>query len=114
MGAYLSTIPNAMMHMNEFRPIKIEKSVPPALGTAFAGAGDKKGGNKKKMTGVTPGRLSPEEWYALSDAKTAKLRKEREDAKKAKEVGDKKSSKSKDSDDKSTSERVSHRSKRKC
>ena len=103
LGAYPSTIPNAMMRMNEFRPIKIDKPVPPALGTAFAGAGDKKGGDKKKTTGGTPGRLSPEEWYALSDAQKAKLRKEREDAKKAKEAGDKKSSKSKNSDDKSTS-----------
>jgi hypothetical protein len=53
------------------------------------------------------GRLSPEEWYALSDAEKAKLRKEREDAKKAKDDGDKKSSKksskSKDSNDTSTS-----------
>ena len=51
------------------------------------------------------GRLLPEEWYALSDAKKAKPRKEREDAKKTKGDGDKsskKSSKSKDSDDKST------------
>ncbi len=54
MGAYPSTIPNAMMRMNKFRPVKIEKSVPTALGTAFAGAGDKKGVNKKKTTGGTP------------------------------------------------------------
>ena len=38
---------------------------------AFAGAGRKKGGNKKKT-----GRLLAEEWNALSDADKAKLRKE--------------------------------------
>ncbi len=37
LGAYPSTIPNAMMRMNEFCPVKINKPVPPALGTAFAG-----------------------------------------------------------------------------
>jgi len=83
--AYPSTIPQAMMRMNEFRPVKIKKTVPPALGTAFAGAGDKKGGDKKKSALGGVGRLSPEEWYALSDAKKAKLRKEQEDAKKAKD-----------------------------
>ncbi len=72
--AYLSTIPNAMMRMNEFRPIKIKKTVPPAMGTAFAGAGEKKGGNKKKSTSGGVGRLSSEEWYALSEAEKAKLR----------------------------------------
>ena len=66
------------------------------MGTAFAGAGGKKGGNKKKTV-----RLSAEEWNALSDANKAKLRKEREDAKGAKEATDKKPSKSKDDDDKS-------------
>jgi hypothetical protein len=45
LGAYPSTIPNAMMCMNEFCPVKIDKPVPPALGTAFAGAGVKKGGD---------------------------------------------------------------------
>ena len=50
------------------------------------------------------GHLSAEEWYALSDAKKAKLRKERENTKvAAKEATDKKPSKSKDSDDKSSS-----------
>ena len=48
LGAYPSTIPNAMMRMNEFRQVKNEKSVPPALGTAFAGAGEKNGEDKKK------------------------------------------------------------------
>ncbi len=86
-----------MMRMNKFRLVNIKKPVPPALGTAFAGAGDKKGGNKKK----TAGRLSAEEWYALRDANKAKLRKERENAKVDKPT-DKKPSKSKDSDDKST------------
>ncbi len=106
MEVYPSTIPNAMMRMNKFRPIKIKKTVPPAMGTAFAGAGEKKGGNKKKSASGGVGRLLPEEWYALSDAEKAKLRKEREDAKKTKGDGvksSKKSSKSKDSDDKSTS-----------
>jgi len=93
LGAYLSIIPNAMMRMNKFRPVKIEKPVSPALGTAFAGAGDKKGGNKKKT-----GRLSAEEWYALSDANKAKLRKERENSKVDKPT-DKKPSKLKDSND---------------
>jgi hypothetical protein len=63
--AYPSTIPNAMMRMNEFRPIKIEKTVPPAMGMAFAGAGERKGGDKKKSTSRGVGRLSSEEWYAL-------------------------------------------------
>ncbi len=45
-----------MMRMNEFCPVKIEKPIPPALGTAFVGAGGKKGGNNKKT-----GRLSAEE-----------------------------------------------------
>ena len=44
-----------------------------------------------------------EEWYALSDADKAKLRKERDNVKVAKEATDKKPSKSKDSNDKSTS-----------
>jgi hypothetical protein len=100
--AYPSTIPNAMMRMNEFRPIKIEKTVPPAMRTAFAGAGEKKGGDKKKSTLGGVGRLLSEVWYALSEAEKAKLRKEREDAKNAKEAKDKKSLKSKDSNDKST------------
>jgi hypothetical protein len=68
------------------------------LGTAFAGAGGKKGGYKKKT-----GRLLDEEWNALSDADKAKLRKERKDAKEAKEATDKKPSKSKDDNDKSIS-----------
>ena len=55
-----------MMRMNKFRPVKIKKPVPPALGTAFAGAGGKKGGNKKKTE-----RLLVEEWNALSDANKA-------------------------------------------
>ena len=97
-GAYPSTIPNAMMRMNEFRPVKIDKPMPPALGTAFAGAGGNKSQGKKKT-----GRLSAEEWNALSDADKAKLKKEREDAKAAKVAADKKPSKSKDDDDKSTS-----------
>jgi hypothetical protein len=46
-GAYPSTIPNAMMCMNEFRPVKINKPMPPSLGTAFAGSGGK-GGKKKR------------------------------------------------------------------
>jgi hypothetical protein len=100
--AYPSTIPNAIMGMNKFRPAKIEKNVPPAMGTAFAGAGEKKGGDKKKSALGGVGRLSPEKWYALSDAKKAKLREEQEDAKNAKEAKDKKLSKSKDSDDKFT------------
>ncbi len=100
--AYLSTIPAAMMRMSEFRPVKIKKSVPPAMGTAFAGEGEKKGGDKKKSASGGVGRLSSEEWYALSEAEKAKLRKEREDAKNAKEAKDKKPSKSKNSDDKST------------
>jgi hypothetical protein len=83
--------------MNKFRPVKIKKPLPPALGTAFAGAGEKKGGDKKKT-----GRLSVEEWYALSDADKTKLRKERENAKVAKEATDKKPSKLNDNDDKST------------
>ena len=83
--------------MNKFCPVKIEKPVPPALGTAFAGAGIKKGGNKKKT-----GHLSAEEWNVLSDANKAKLKKECKDAKGAKEATDKKSSKSKDDNDKST------------
>jgi hypothetical protein len=97
-GAYPSTITNAMMRMNDFCPVKIDKPVPPALGTAFAGAGGKKGGGKKKT-----GRLLAEEWNALSDANKARLKKEREDAKAAKESADKKPSKYKDDDDKSTS-----------
>jgi hypothetical protein len=76
LGVYPSTIPNAMMRMNEFRPIKIEKTVPPAMGTAFAGAGDKKGGDKKKSASVGVGLLLAEEWHALSDAEKAKPRKE--------------------------------------
>ncbi len=52
----------------------------------------------KKKTG----RLLAEEWFALSDADKAKLRKERENAKVDKHT-DKKPSKSKDSDNKSTS-----------
>jgi hypothetical protein len=70
------------------------------LCTAFAGAGVNKGGdngNKKKT-----GRLLAEEWYALSDANKAKLRKERENAKVSKEATDKKPLKLKDNDDKST------------
>jgi len=63
LGAYPSTIPNTMMRMNKFKLVKTEKPVPLALGTAFAGAGGKKGADKKKT-----GRLSAEEWYALSDA----------------------------------------------
>ena len=102
LGAYPPTISNAMMQINEFWPVKIEKPVPPALGTAFAGAGGKKGGDKKKT-----GRLSTEEWNALSDADKAKLRKERDNVKVAKEAADKKPSKSKDNDDKPTWERVS-------
>ena len=96
-GAYPSTIPNAMMCMNEFRPVKIDKPMPPSLGTAFAGSGGK--GGKKKKTG----HLTPEEWYALSDADKAKVKKEREDTKAGKESADKKPSKSKDNDDKSIS-----------
>jgi hypothetical protein len=64
--------------MNKLHPVKIDKLVPPALGTAFAGAGVKKGGdngNKKKT-----GRLLAEEWNALSNADKAKLKKERENA----------------------------------
>ena len=101
LGAYPSTIPNSLMSMNEFCPLKIEKPVPPAFGTAFAGAGVKKGGDNgdKKKTG----RLLAEEWNALSDADKAKLKKERENARGAKQATDKKSSKSKDDDDKSTS-----------
>jgi hypothetical protein len=83
-GAYPSIIPNAMMRMNEFRPVKIDKPVPPALGTAFAGAGGKKGGDKKKT-----GRLSAEEWNALSDADKARLKKERKDVKSSNESADK-------------------------
>ena len=94
---YPSTIPNAMMRMNEFCPFKIDKPVPPALGTAFAGAGGGKGGKKKT------GRLSAEEWNALSDADKAKITKARNDAKSAKEAADNKPSKSKDNDDKYTS-----------
>jgi hypothetical protein len=88
--------------MNKLHPVKIDKLVPPALGTAFAGAGVKKGGdngNKKKT-----GRLSAKEWNALSNADKAKLKKERENARGAKQATDKKPSKSKDKDDKSTSE----------
>ena len=95
LGEYPLTIPNAMMRMDKFCPVKIEKPVPPALGTAFAGAGGKKGGDNKKT-----GRLSAEEWNALSDANKAKLKKERNDAKVAKKADDKKPSKSKDDDDK--------------
>ena len=78
--------------------MKIEKPVPPALGTAFAGAGGKKGGGNKKT-----GSLSAEEWNAMRDANKTKLRKERKDAKGAKEAIGKKSSKLKDDDDKSVS-----------
>ncbi len=53
------------------------------------------------------GRLSAEEWNAMSDANKAKLMKEHEDAKSAKQGTDKKPLKSKDDDDKSTRERVS-------
>ena len=98
-GAYPPTIPSAMMRMNEFRPVKVERPMPPALGTAFVGTG----GKGKKKPG---GRLSAEEWNALSDADKAKLKKEREDAKATKESADKKPSKSQskdDDDDKSTS-----------
>ena len=94
-GAYPSTIPNAMMRMNDFRPVKIDTPVPPALNTAFTGAVGKKGGDKKKM-----GRLSVEDWNALNDANKVKLRKEREDSKGAKEAAEKKLSKSKDNNDK--------------
>ena len=59
-------------------------------------------------------RLLPEEWYALSDAKKAKLRKEREDAKKAKEAGDKKSSSRRTAMTSPLREIVSHRSRRNC
>jgi hypothetical protein len=31
-----------MMRMNEIRPVKIEKSIPPAMGTAFAVEREKK------------------------------------------------------------------------
>ena len=96
--AYSLTLPNAMMHMKEFCPVKIDKPVPPALGTAFAGAGGK-GGKKKSPTG----RLSTEEWNALSETNKPQIKKERNDAKAAKEAADKKPSKSKDDNDKSTS-----------
>ncbi len=66
--------------------------------------GIKKGGDKKKSALGGVGRLSPEEWYALSDTKKAKLRKEREDAKKdGEKKPSNKSSKPKNSNDKSTS-----------
>ena len=78
-GVYPSTIPNAMMRMNAFRPVKIKKPVPPALGTAFAGAGGK-GGKKKSPTG----RLSTEEWNTLSETDKARVRKECNDANAAK------------------------------
>ena len=84
-GAHPLTIPNAMMRMNEFRSVKIKKPVPPALGTAFAGARGK-GGKKKSPTG----RLSTEEWNDLSETDKARVRKERDDAKAAKEAADKK------------------------
>ena len=70
LGVYPPTIPNVMMQMNEFWPVKIEKPVPTALGMAFAGAGGKKGGDKKKT-----GRLLAKEWNALSNANKVKLRK---------------------------------------
>ena len=90
-----------MMRMNKLHPVKIDKLVPPALGTAFAGAGVKKGGdngNKKKT-----GRLLAEEWNALSNANKAKLKNEREKARGAKQATNKKPSNLKDNNDKSTS-----------
>ena len=67
LGAYSSTIPNAMMRMNKFRPVKIDKPVPPAVGTSLREQGHRRVAIKRRrdvfwlrigMLLVTPKKLN--------------------------------------------------------
>ena len=94
-NAFPTTISGIMQLMQNYRRLQPEKAGLPAQGTAFAQAGGKvgKGGDKK-----SPGRLSNEEWWALTPEARTKLDKERKAAKAA--DGEKKTkSKSKDKKD---------------
>ena len=77
-NAFPPTISMAMQLMQEYRKLQPEKAVVPAQGTAFAQAGGK-GGAKKS------GRLSNEEWWALTPEARKKLDEKRKAVKLATE-----------------------------
>ena len=78
-NAFPPTLSMAMQLMQEYRKLQPDKAVVPAQGTAFAGAGGKGGANKKL------GRLSNEEWWALTPEARKKLEEKRKAAKLAAE-----------------------------
>ena len=98
-NAFPATVAGAMQILNDFKPVVTESTKQVSLGTAFA-----QDGKSKKQS---KGRLSDEQWNALSPEAKAALVKKRKDDKAAKTAsgsGDsKKSSSKKDDDDSSVS-----------
>jgi hypothetical protein len=96
-NAFPTSISGIMQLMQDYRKLQPVGAVLPAQGTAFAQAGGKggKGGDKKL------GRLSNEDWWALTPEARAKLDKDRKAAKAAREAAESaKKPKSKASKDK--------------
>ena len=87
-NAFPSTIASAMQILNDYKPVVTEAPKQAALGTAFA-----QDGSKKK----TKGRLTDQQWNALSpEAKSALIQKRKDEkaAKPAAASGNKKKSSS--------------------
>jgi len=91
-NSFPANVASAMQIMNDFKPVITESPKAVSLGTAFAQTGNKKAGK---------GRLTDEQWNALSpEEKTALVAKRKADkAKKDAESGKEKKSSKKDDDD---------------